>query len=64
MDNHLENVHKSFYNNMDNVDKNPKIIGLLNDALKSEFSAIQQYWLHGLTLKHWGFHKIGQKFYN
>ena len=43
MDNHLENVHKSFYNNMDNVDKNP-------------------YWLHGLTLKHWGFHKIGQKF--
>lgn len=47
---------------MDNVEKNAKIIGFLNDALKSEFSAIQQYWLHGLTLKHWGFHKIGQLF--
>ncbi len=47
---------------MDSVDKNSKIIGLLNDALKAEFSAIQQYWLHGLTLKHWGFHKIGQLF--
>jgi bacterioferritin len=47
---------------MDNVEKNSKIIGFLNNALKSEFSAIQQYWLHGLTLKHWGFHKIGQLF--
>lgn len=47
---------------MDNVDKNAKIIGFLNEALKNEFSAIQQYWLHGLTLKHWGFNKIGNLF--
>ncbi len=47
---------------MNNIDNNPKVIGLLNEILKSEFSTIQQYWLHGLTLKHWGFHKIGDLF--
>jgi bacterioferritin len=59
----LECRYKSLsVKNMDIVNQNSKIIEFLNDALKSEFSAIQQYWVHGLTLKHWGFHKIGQKF--
>jgi bacterioferritin len=38
----------------------PKIIELLNEALKAELTAINQYWLHYRLLDNWGMHKIAQ----
>jgi bacterioferritin len=36
----------------------PKVIELLNEALKAELTAINQYWLHYRMLEHWGVHKL------
>ena len=36
----------------------PKVIELLNEALKAELTAINQYWLHYRMLEHWGIHKL------
>jgi bacterioferritin len=36
----------------------PKVIEYLNDALRNELTAINQYWLHYRLLDHWGVHKL------
>jgi bacterioferritin len=33
----------------------PKVIDYLNKGLRSELTAINQYWLHYRLLNHWGF---------
>lgn len=39
----------------------PKVIDYLNRALRSELTAINQYWLHYRLQKDWGFGKIAAK---
>ena len=38
----------------------PRIIELLNDALKEELTAINQYWLHYRMLDNWGVRKLAE----
>ena len=38
----------------------PKVIDYLNEALKNELTAINQYWLHHRLLDHWGVKKLAQ----
>jgi bacterioferritin len=38
----------------------PKVIELLNEALKAELTAINQYWLHYRLLDNWGVHKLAE----
>ena len=38
-----------------------KVIAALNDALKLELGAINQYWLHYRLLANWGFAKLAEK---
>ena len=38
----------------------PKVIEFLNKALTNELTAINQYWLHYRTLKHWGINKLAE----
>jgi bacterioferritin len=38
----------------------PKVIDLLNEALKNELTAINQYWLHYRLLDHWGVKKLAE----
>ena len=38
----------------------PKVIELLNEALKAELTAVNQYWLHYRLLDNWGVHKLAQ----
>ncbi|SEM58218.1 bacterioferritin [Sphingomonas gellani] len=42
------------------VKGDPKVIDLLNEALKNELTAINQYWLHYRLLDHWGVYKLAQ----
>ena len=37
-----------------------KVIELLNEALKNELTAINQYWLHYRMLDNWGVHKLAE----
>ena len=38
----------------------PKVIKLLNEALKAELTAINQYWLHYRMLDNWGVDKLAE----
>lgn len=38
----------------------PKVIEFLNKALTNELTAINQYWLHYRTLRHWGVGKLAE----
>ena len=38
----------------------PKVIELLNEALKEELTAINQYWLHYRVLDNWGIAKLAE----
>ncbi len=38
----------------------PKVIDLLNEALKNELTAINQYWLHYRMLDNWGVAKLAE----
>ena len=38
----------------------PKVIEFLNETLKNELTAINQYWLHYRMLDHWGVYKLAQ----
>jgi len=38
----------------------PKVIELLNEALKAELTAINQYWLHYRLLDNWGVHRLAE----
>jgi bacterioferritin len=38
---------------------NPKVIALLNDALKEELTAINQYFLHAEMCENWHYDKLG-----
>lgn len=35
-----------------------KVIEYLNEALKNELTAINQYWLHYRLFDHWGVRKL------
>ena len=39
----------------------PKVIDYLNKGLRSELTAINQYWLHFRQLNHWGFKSMAKK---
>ena len=39
---------------------NPRVIELLNEALKAELTAINQYWLHYRILDNWGIKKLAE----
>ena len=38
-----------------------EVIDILNDALKHELGAVNQYWLHYRMLDNWGFTKLAKK---
>jgi bacterioferritin len=38
----------------------PKVIEYLNEALKNELTAVNQYWLHYRLFDHWGVYKLAQ----
>src|SRR3954471_19424122 len=38
----------------------PKVLKLLNEALKAELTAVNQYWLHYRLLDNWGVHKLAE----
>lgn len=38
---------------------NPKVIAVLNEALKEELTAINQYFLHGEMCENWHYDKLG-----
>lgn len=38
---------------------NNKVIAQLNDALREELSAINQYFLHAEMCNNWGYHRLG-----
>lgn len=38
----------------------PKVIEYLNDALKNELTAINQYWMHYRLLDHWGVQRLAE----
>jgi len=42
------------------VKGDPKVIELLNEALKAELTAINQYWLHYRMLDNWGVKKLAE----
>jgi bacterioferritin len=43
------------------VKGDPRVIGLLNDALRHELTATSQFWLHYRLLENWGFGAMARK---
>ena len=39
----------------------PKVIDYLNKGLRSELTAVSQYWLHFRSLNHWGYKDLAKK---
>jgi bacterioferritin len=39
----------------------PKVIDYLNQGLRSELTAVSQYWLHYRMLDNWGYRKLAAK---
>ena len=39
----------------------PRVIAVLNEALRHELTAVNQYWLHYRLLDDWGYAKLAQK---
>jgi bacterioferritin len=37
-----------------------RVIEILNEALKAELTAINQYWLHYRMLENWGIHRLAE----
>jgi bacterioferritin len=37
-----------------------RVIELLNEALKNELTAVNQYWLHYRLLDNWGIHRLAE----
>jgi bacterioferritin len=44
--------------------RDPKVIEHLNTQLTNELTAINQYFLHSRTLRHWGVTKLGKHEYD
>ncbi len=40
---------------------NPKVLKYLNEALKAELTAINQYFLHSSMCKNWGYERMAKK---
>ena len=38
----------------------PKVIDFLNEVLRNELTAINQYWLHYRLFDHWGVYKLAE----
>jgi bacterioferritin len=43
--------------------RDPKVVEHLNTVLTNELTAINQYFLHARTLRHWGVTQLGRKEY-
>jgi bacterioferritin len=44
--------------------RDPKVIEHLNTQLTNELTAVNQYFLHARTLRHWGVTKLGKQEYD
>jgi bacterioferritin len=47
----------------DGVKGDPKVIGWLQDQLRNELTAVNQYFVHYRLFKHWGFSRMARKEY-
>jgi bacterioferritin len=43
---------------------NPKVLKLLNELLKAELTAINQYFVHAKMCENWGYERLHEKIYH